>query len=210
MDMGNGEESRLKLLREERGISRKDLAKLCKISFRTLQDYEQGHKDIFSAKAETLLRLSLALNCGMEDLLSKKDLVNVYEEMNIHNDCMLNVDGRCIFVEMMTPPDIEKRKQRLRMYQSHLIKKYLDPIETYVITSQEYKVEGKWRIIDGRCFLQFRDEDRLVRLPFDLDFSDEMIPWLQEVAGLKIDYYIRNKVHEDQDMIMGGEAWDES
>lgn len=61
--------SALQQIREARGLSRKELSEKSGINFRSLQDYEQGHKEISSAKGETLLRLSLALGCNMEDLL---------------------------------------------------------------------------------------------------------------------------------------------
>lgn len=64
----------LKILRELRGISRRELADLTGISFRSIQDYEQGHKDLASAKADTLLKMSRALDCSMEDLISEEDL----------------------------------------------------------------------------------------------------------------------------------------
>lgn len=64
----------LKTLRELRGISRKELAEQTGVSFRSIQDYEQGHKELASAKAETLLRMSRALGCSMETLLSEEDV----------------------------------------------------------------------------------------------------------------------------------------
>ncbi len=64
----------LKTLRELKGLSRKELADLTDVSFRSIQDYEQGHKDLASAKAETILKMSNALDCSMEDLISPVDL----------------------------------------------------------------------------------------------------------------------------------------
>lgn len=64
----------LKTLRELKGISRKELADRTGISFRSIQDYEQGHKDICSAKAETILKMAKVLGCTMEDLISDRDL----------------------------------------------------------------------------------------------------------------------------------------
>lgn len=63
----------LKTLRELKGISRKELADRSGISFRSIQDYEQEHKELRSAKAETILRLSEILDCSMEDLISEVD-----------------------------------------------------------------------------------------------------------------------------------------
>ena len=39
------------------------------VNFRSLQDYEQGHKKLTSASGDVLLRLSTVLGCSMEDLL---------------------------------------------------------------------------------------------------------------------------------------------
>ena len=64
----------LRTLRELKGISRKDLAELTGVSFRSIQDYEQGHKELSSAKAETILKMAKALDCTMEDLISDVDL----------------------------------------------------------------------------------------------------------------------------------------
>ena len=36
-----------------------------------IQQYEQRQKDINKAQADTLLRLSRVLNCGVEDLVEK-------------------------------------------------------------------------------------------------------------------------------------------
>ncbi|ETP72498.1 putative transcriptional regulator [Lachnospiraceae bacterium JC7] len=67
----------LKTLRELKGISRKELAELTGVSFRSIQDYEQGHKDLSSAKADTILKMAKALDCSMEDLISDLDLSSV-------------------------------------------------------------------------------------------------------------------------------------
>lgn len=64
----------LKTLRELKGISRRQLAEMTEISFRSIQDYEQGHKDLASAKADTIYKMSRALECTMEDLISDVDL----------------------------------------------------------------------------------------------------------------------------------------
>lgn len=63
----------LKTLRELKGISRKELAEQTGISFRSIQDYEQGHKDLGAAKAESILRMAQVLDCSMEDLISDVD-----------------------------------------------------------------------------------------------------------------------------------------
>lgn len=60
----------LKEMRMKVGYSQAELAKLSGINLRSLQDYEQGHKSIASAKGETLYRISLALGYSIEELLA--------------------------------------------------------------------------------------------------------------------------------------------
>lgn len=60
---------KLKELRESRGLTRKELPALTGMNLRSLQDYEQGHKSVLAMKGESLYRLSLALDCTMEDIL---------------------------------------------------------------------------------------------------------------------------------------------
>lgn len=60
---------KLKELRKKRNLTQKELASMSGVNFRSLQDYEQGHKKLTSASGDVLLRLSTVLGCSMEDLL---------------------------------------------------------------------------------------------------------------------------------------------
>lgn len=64
-------DTNLKQLRTLSGMSQAELAEQSGISKRTIQQYEQRQKDINKAQSETLLKLSRALNCRMEELLEK-------------------------------------------------------------------------------------------------------------------------------------------
>lgn len=59
----------LQSIREQRGMTRRELAQRSGVNFRSIQDYEQGHKRLSSASGETLLRLASALGCQIEELL---------------------------------------------------------------------------------------------------------------------------------------------
>ena len=61
--------SRLQAMRQQRGLSQSQLAKLSGVNVRNVQLYEQGVNDIDRAQARTLYRLSRVLGCRMEDLL---------------------------------------------------------------------------------------------------------------------------------------------
>ena len=64
-------ECRLKKLRESRGLSQAELAKISGVSLRSIQMYEQRVNDIDKAQAQTIYKLSRVIGCSMEDLLEK-------------------------------------------------------------------------------------------------------------------------------------------
>ena len=60
---------RLKRLRMYAGLSQKELADNSGIPLRTIQQYEQGQKDLSHARADSVVRLARALYCEVEDLI---------------------------------------------------------------------------------------------------------------------------------------------
>ena len=67
----------LKCFRTGRKMTQSALAKASGVNFRSLQDYEQGHKPIGSAGGEVLLRLASSLGCSVEELLLADEIRNV-------------------------------------------------------------------------------------------------------------------------------------
>ena len=61
--------SKLKTKRQATGLSQRQLAQRVGMSFRVLQAYEQGLRDINKAAAEMVYRLAVALGCTIEDLI---------------------------------------------------------------------------------------------------------------------------------------------
>ena len=59
----------LREIRKQKYMTQKELAQISGVNFRSLQDYEQGHKRLSSASGDVLLRLSTVLGCTIEDLL---------------------------------------------------------------------------------------------------------------------------------------------
>lgn len=66
-------ETNLKYKRIQAGISQSELSEISKVPVRTIQQYEQRQKNINKAQTETLIRLSKALCCEVEDLMEKLD-----------------------------------------------------------------------------------------------------------------------------------------
>lgn len=62
-------ESNLKRIRENRGLSQTELAKLSGVKLRSIQMYEQRVNNIDKAQAQTLYKISRILGCSIEDLL---------------------------------------------------------------------------------------------------------------------------------------------
>jgi len=65
-------DTNLKRKRLEAGISQKELADICGVPVRTIQEYEQGRKNINKAQVESLVMLSQALCCDIKDLLESE------------------------------------------------------------------------------------------------------------------------------------------
>lgn len=61
--------TRLRIRRENCGLSQSELAADSGVPLRQIQLFEQRQRDINKTAAETLLQLSKALYCNMEDLM---------------------------------------------------------------------------------------------------------------------------------------------
>lgn len=68
----------LREIRKSRKLTQKELSQRSGVNFRSLQDYEQGHKKLTSASGDILLRLSKVLSEILESdilVISKKGKV---------------------------------------------------------------------------------------------------------------------------------------
>lgn len=62
-------DTKLKRIRESRGISQAELAAMSGVKLRSIQMYEQKVNDIDKAQAQTLYKISRILGCNIEDIL---------------------------------------------------------------------------------------------------------------------------------------------
>ena len=63
------QKTNLKAMRQNAGLSQRELAELSNIPIRTIQQYEQRQKNINKAQIESLIKLSKTLCCKVEDLV---------------------------------------------------------------------------------------------------------------------------------------------
>lgn len=80
--------NRLQRWRKFRQLSQSQLSELSGVNVRTLQDYEQGRKDINKVAGITLYNLAKALECNIEDLLNieREDPVKVDELLELTSE----------------------------------------------------------------------------------------------------------------------------
>lgn len=71
--------SRLQQTRQAHDLSQSQLATAAGINPRMIQYYEQGANDLSGAKLATLLKICLALNCKLEDILPDRETVELLE-----------------------------------------------------------------------------------------------------------------------------------
>ena len=74
MDTGKN----LRYMRQRAGMTQKELAEKAAINIRTLQNYEQGQNDISKASINKLVKLALALDCNIHDLLPPRQIFEKY------------------------------------------------------------------------------------------------------------------------------------
>lgn len=65
----NTSETKLKRIRESRGLTQAELSVASGVKLRSIQMYEQRMNDIDKAQAQTLYKISRVLGCSVEDLL---------------------------------------------------------------------------------------------------------------------------------------------
>lgn len=68
---------KLKELRQAAALSQSQLAEKTGINVRTLQHYEQGSKVFDHARIDTILKVCLALNCKLEDVIENQEYINL-------------------------------------------------------------------------------------------------------------------------------------
>ena len=74
---------KLRNLRQSNNMSQSQLANAAGIPVRVLQSYESGARDISGAKLLTLLKLCMALNCKLQDIIPDSetvDMLTTYEK----------------------------------------------------------------------------------------------------------------------------------
>lgn len=68
---------KLKEMRQAAGLSQSQLAEKTGINVRTLQHYEQGSKVFDHARIDTILKVCLALNCRLDDIIENQDYIDL-------------------------------------------------------------------------------------------------------------------------------------
>lgn len=68
---------KLKEQRKAAGLSQSQLADATGISYRVLQNYEQGVRDVNKAQLATLLRICKSLDCRLSDIITDPDTLEL-------------------------------------------------------------------------------------------------------------------------------------
>lgn len=71
---------KLQEIRLSKELSQSELAEKANLNVRMIQHYEQEVKNLNNAKIEVLLKLCIALNCKMEDIISNEEYLTLLEE----------------------------------------------------------------------------------------------------------------------------------
>ncbi len=66
--------SNLKLIREAKGLTQREVAEAAGVSFRSYQHYEQGERDLNKTQVDTVCKIAKVLGCTAEELISTETL----------------------------------------------------------------------------------------------------------------------------------------
>jgi transcriptional regulator with XRE-family HTH domain len=72
--------SKLKAKRIETGLSQSQLAEKAELNVRVLQHYEQASKNFDHARIDKIIKVCLALNCKIDDILENQEYVNLFNK----------------------------------------------------------------------------------------------------------------------------------
>ena len=90
----------LRGFRIKSNVTQSMLAGKSGVNFRSLQDYEQGHKQLRSASGDVLLRLASSLGCSIEELLLSDEIVHSGAPLLPSNTMTATeIDGLSFFCE---------------------------------------------------------------------------------------------------------------
>ena len=67
--------TKLKEKRQALGLSQSQLAEKSGVNVRVLQHYEQGSKNFDHARIDTILKICIALNCNLEDVIEDEKIL---------------------------------------------------------------------------------------------------------------------------------------
>lgn len=72
---------KLKEKRQGAGLSQSQLAEKTGINVRTIQHYEQGSKIFDHARIDTILKICIALNCKLEEIIDNPEYVELIKKL---------------------------------------------------------------------------------------------------------------------------------
>lgn len=72
--------SNLQFYRQRSLLSQSQLASKAGVNVNVLRQYEQGKRDLNGAKLSTILKLCLALDCRIQDLLTDEETLTLLAE----------------------------------------------------------------------------------------------------------------------------------
>lgn len=73
--------SKLKEKRQAFGLSQSQLAEKSGINVRVIQHYEQGSKNFDHARIDTIMKICIALNCKLEDVIEDNKYIDLIKKL---------------------------------------------------------------------------------------------------------------------------------
>lgn len=200
--------TKLQELRLSRNLSQSELAKLSGVNVRTLQDFDQGRKSLANAKGEMIYRLSHALECTSDDLLSgyidiqsNPDSYNSTQALRLNEYAKkLSIADSHYYGKYYTFPILEKRPGVMMQYiyptKQRLVGRLYDALTP---RKEVLSVMLFGSSISMRCTMD-SDTDLSIRLTDihnNVDVRNEISETVQEICDWNADIIWYDRITPD-------------
>lgn len=221
----------LKQLREAAGLTRREVSEQSGINLRSLQDYEQGHKNIVRANGEILFKLSLVLGCTVEDLLTpylvershSADLFFQKDtgQQELKDGCAEITEGRedSLAEKTETRGDSFTKKTEAGVFRENEAEKDQEQERDGMLRkllgnssfrSAQYHLSGRWLMTDKGMSIIFVCRGSVVQLPLPVWVTEKTLPWLSEAAVMRMERYMEDLSFQDRsDRLAETGEWDD-
>lgn len=189
------EQTKLQQLRIQKGFSQSELSRLSGVNFRTLQDFDQGRKNLRNAKGEMIYKLSRALGCSADFLIDDSQPIILETATNLSPYSHIKE-----YANLLCSKELYGKYYRFPVVVNHdsIDMSRIYPTKQQLISDIHYALVSKDCILSVMLFgssttmkcTEDSDTDLAIRLYDDMyshDTRNDILETVQDICNWKAD-----------------------